>query len=115
MQAAGDTTEFSGVGMVSFENGHYYLNTAEHVKYELTCKDFKKFVWTKSLVISGKVHAPAVTGGTATICVNSIQINGEPGMSMATKLIIAGVVVGAGAGVAIGLAAHNSIKSPASP
>jgi len=115
MQAAGDTTEFSGVGMVSSENGHYYLNTAEHVKYELTCKDFKKFVWTKSLVISGKVHAPAVTGGTATICVNSIQINGEPGMSMATKLIIAGVVVGAGAGVAIGLAAHNSIKSPASP
>ncbi len=114
MQAAADTTEFSGAGMISYENGHYYLNTAEHVKYELTCKDFKKFVWTKSIVISGKVQTVAAEGSIPVVCVNSIQINGA-GMSTSTKLIIAGVAVGAGAGIGIGVAVHGSSKSPASP
>ena len=114
MQAGGDTTEFSGVGMISFENGHYYLNTDQHAKYELTCKDFKKFAWTKSLVISGKVQAPAAEGAPSVVCVNSIQVNGNPGMSTSTKIIIAGVIVEAGAGIGIGLAVHGTSKSPAS-
>ena len=112
MQAGGATTEFSGAGMVSNENGHYYLTTAENVKYELTCKNFKKFVLTKSL-ISGKVQAPAAEGATAVVCVNSIQINGNPGMSTVGKLIIAGEVVGAG--IAIGFAVDEAQQSPASP
>lgn len=112
MQAGGATSDFSGVGMVSYENGHYYLNTAERLKYELTCKDFKNFLWTKILVISGKVQAPAAEGALPVICVSSIQINGSSGMSSSTKLIIAGVAVGAGAG--IGIAVAESHKSPAS-
>ena len=114
MQAGGASTDFSGVGMVSYEGGHYYLNTAEHVKYELTCKDFKKFAWTKSLVISGKFQAPAVPGGPSAICVNSIKINGNSEMSSVTKLVITGVVVGAGIGIGAGIAVHNSNNSPAS-
>jgi hypothetical protein len=38
MEGGGDPTTFSGVGIVSFENGQYYLETGENEKYELTCR-----------------------------------------------------------------------------
>lgn len=38
MQAGANPTEFSGVGLVTFDNGTYYLITDGNVKYVLTCK-----------------------------------------------------------------------------
>ena len=114
MQAGAPSTEFSGVGIISIENGHYYLTTDEHVRYELTCKDFLKFSGTKAVVISGKVQPSTVAGAPATICVKSIEVNGNSGMSPTTKLVITGVVVGAGIGVGVGIAVHNNGNSPAS-
>jgi len=105
----GNATDFSGAGIVSYENGHYYLTTNENVKYELTCKDFKKFVGTKAVVLAGKV----TEGATPVVCVNSIAINGATGMPIGFKLIIAGVIIGGGVGV--GFAVHGATRSPASP
>ncbi|MGA2086719.1 MAG: hypothetical protein ABSG60_14505 [Terracidiphilus sp.] len=116
MQAAGasPTTSFSGVGLVSYEDGHYYLTDSANVKYEITGKDFKQYVGTK-VVISGTIQAPAAEGTPSVISVSSIGINGPTGMSMTTKLIIGGVVVGAAVGIGVGIAVSNSSKPPASP
>jgi hypothetical protein len=105
VQAGGSTTDFSGVGMVSYENGHYYLTTNADVKYELTCKEFKKFVGTKAVVLAGKV----TEGAVPVICVDSIAINGATGMTTGAKLIIAGVIVGGG--TAVGFVIHKVTES----
>ena len=107
MQAGGTTTDFSGVGMVSYENGHYYVTTSEDVKYELTCKDFKKFVGTKA-VVEGKV----TEGAAPVVCVKSIEINGYNGTG--PKLIIAGVIVGGGVGVGFAIYFATQSSTPAS-
>ncbi|HEV2485821.1 MAG TPA: hypothetical protein VGT08_09840 [Terracidiphilus sp.] len=114
MQAGGNPATFSGVGLVSFENGTYYLTTAEDVKYVLTCKDFHKYVGDK-VVVSGTLQGgtPGQVGGTGSmLCVKSIEINGESGMSKKDKWIIAGVIVGGGVGAGIALANRNH-PSPA--
>jgi hypothetical protein len=115
MQAAGaNPASFSGVGLVTYEDGHYYLTDSANVKYEITGKDFKQYVGTK-VVISGTVQAPAAEGAPSVISVSSIGINGGTGMSMTTKLIIGGVVVGAAVGIGVGIAVSNSSKPPVSP
>jgi hypothetical protein len=121
MEGGGDPTTFSGVGIVSFENGQYYLETAENEKYVLTCKDLKKYVGDKVLVFATMQPSPAQAEGvTSTLCVKSIELNGESGggggggMSQGTKLIIAGVVVGAGVGIGVGIYEANQSSAPAS-
>jgi hypothetical protein len=115
-QAGTPPMSFEGTGMVSYENGHYYLTTDADIKYELTCKDFKQYVGTKSMVISGTVQAVAVqtASATATICVNSIEINGGTGISSNARLIIGGVIVGTGVGAAVGFYEVNKSSTPAS-
>lgn len=114
MQAGGSTTSFSGVALVSYVNGHYYITTAEGVKYELTCKDVQKYIGTKDVVITGTIQAPSTEGGTSMICVSAIAINGATGMSQATKWIIAGGLVGAGVGAGVGIYEANQPSTPAS-
>jgi hypothetical protein len=125
MEGGGDSTTFSGVGMVSFENGQYYLETGENEKYVLTCKDMKKYVGDKVFVFATMQPSSAQTGGvTPTLCVKSIEINGGGdgsgggggggGMSQGTKWIIAGVAVAAGVGVGIGIYEANQTSKPAS-
>jgi hypothetical protein len=115
MQAGANPTLFEGVGMVSLEDGHYYLTTDEDVKYGLTCKDFKKYVGTK-VVISGNLPATATLaeGATPELCVRSLAINGPSGMSTTAKLIIAGVIVGSAVGIGVGLYEANQSSPPAS-
>lgn len=112
MQAGGNPTNFSGVGLVSYENGVYYLTTSEDVKYVLTCKDLKQFVGDK-VVVTGTLSGPLGQAGTAgtTLCVKSMDINGGGngggsgmGIAHANKLIIAGIVIGAGAGLGVAIA-----------
>jgi hypothetical protein len=116
MQAGANPEEFYGVGLVSFENGTYYLTTDEDVKYILTCKDSHRFVGDK-VVVSGNVQGG--TGqpgaGPTMLCVKSMDINGGSGMSKGTKWLIAGILVGGGVGAAIALSGRGSNKPPASP
>ena len=110
--AAPSSTLFSGEGVISFENGHYYFESLEG-KYELTGKDFKRYVGTK-VHISGKVEGSAITGATLAVAVSSIGIVGGAGISATTGLIIAGTVVAAGAGVGVGISVANQSATPAS-
>ncbi len=120
MQAGANPANFSGVGLVSFDNGTYYLTTNENVKYVLTCKDSRKFVGDK-VVVSGTLQGgtPGQAGGAGTmLCVKTMDINGGGGggggMSTTTKWIIAGVIIGAGVGVGVAIADRNQSSSPIS-
>jgi hypothetical protein len=115
MQEGGDPTTFSGVGIVSYGNGQYYLETAEDVKYLLTCKDVKKYAGDKVTVYATVQPSSAQTGNVESIlCVKSIELNGGGGMSQGTKWIIAGVAVGAGVGLGVGIYEANQSSTPAS-
>lgn len=107
--AGAEAESFSGTGLVSFENGTYYLTTDTHAKYVLTCKDPHRFVGNK-VQVSGTLQGAGQ--GSTMLCLKSIDINSAGGMSSRTKWIIAGVLVGAGLGAGLGLAAANS-GSPA--
>ena len=120
MQAGANPANFSGVGLVSFDNGTYYLTTNENVKYVLTCKDSRKFVGDK-VVVSGTLQGgtPGQAGGAGTmLCVKTMDINGGGGggggMSTTTKWIIAGVIIGGGVGVGVAIADRNQSSSPIS-
>lgn len=110
MQAGANPETFSGVGLVSIENGTYYLTTDADVKYILSCKDFHKYVWDK-VQVSGTLQT---TGNNSVLCVKNIDINGGNAMSGSKKWLIAGIIVGAGAGAGIGLAVSNSGSPSAS-
>ena len=114
MQAKANPNVFSGTGLVSFENGTYYLTTEESVKYVLTCKDVHRFVNNK-VVISGTLEgAPGQAGGS--LCVKSMEINGQSGLGLSdgTKWLIGGIVVAGGVGAALAIHFVNQNNSPAS-
>jgi hypothetical protein len=117
MQAAGASpTAFSGLGIVSFENGAYYLTTDEDVKYILTCHDSHRFVGDK-VYVTGTVEAPAgqAPGVQGTmLCVKTMDVNGPGGMSKGMKWLIAGLVVGGAVGAGIALSNRNSPPKAAS-
>jgi hypothetical protein len=117
MQAAGASqTAFSGLGIVSFENGTYYLTTDEDVKYVLTCHDSHRFVGDK-VYVTGTVEAPAgqAPGVQGTLlCVKTMDINGPGGMSRGMKWLIAGIIVGGAIGAGIALSGKNNPTKPAS-
>jgi hypothetical protein len=106
MQAAANSSDFSGVGLVTFDNGTYYLTTDSNVRYILTCKDPHSLVGDK-VVITGTLQGAAGTNG-AMLCVKTMDINGPSSMGSKTKWIIAGVAVAAGAGAGIALTNQNS-------
>lgn len=115
MQAGANPSEFYGVGLVSFENGTYYLTTDEDVKYILTCKDSHGFVGDK-VVVSGTIQPGTGPGGAGSmLCVKSMDINGGTSMSARTKWLIAGVLVGGATGAAIALSGGGGSKTPISP
>jgi hypothetical protein len=103
MDAGPQNGVFSGVGLVSFENGQYYLTTDSDVKYLLTCRDMKKYVDDK-VVVSGTVQTTAGPNGTSqsTLCVKDIDINGGEG-PMNKKWLIDGILIAAGAGAIAGI------------
>ena len=116
MQANANPNFFSGVGLVSFEQGTYYLTTDENVKYVLTCKDVHKFVGDKVAVSGTMGGTPALAGGS--LCVKSIDINGgSAGLGASTigsKLLIAGVIILGGALVGVAIHDANEPQTPAS-
>lgn len=111
MQGNPNSAEFSGVGLVTFENGTYYLVTDANVKYVLTCKDSHRFVGDK-VVVTGTLQGAEGGNGSTMLCIKSMDVNGPTGMSNGKKWLIAGIIVGGGAAAGIGLALSNS-GSPA--
>jgi hypothetical protein len=101
MQAGANPAEFSGIGVVSFENGTYYLITDGNVKYVLSCKDPHSLVGDK-VVVTGTLQGAASAGSGGMICVKTMDINGPSSMGSKTKWIIAGAAIAAaGAGAVI--------------
>ncbi len=109
-QAAANSGEFYGVGLVSFDNGTYYLTTDSNVRYVLTCKDSHKYVGAK-VIVTGTLQGQATANNGAMLCVKTMDVNG-PTSSSKKKWIIAGILIGAGAGA--GFAAANQGGTPAS-
>lgn len=117
MQEGANPLTFSGVGLVSFENGTYYLTTVEDVKYVLTCKDSHRFVGDKVYVtgtLSGPSGQPGANG--TMLCVKTMDINGGGGTAVMSKnkWLIAGVIVGGATGLGVALANRNQSSKPAS-
>ena len=113
MQAGTGSTAFSGVGLLSSENGHYYFTSETGVQYEVTGRDLKKYVGQK-VVLMGTVQAGAAQAGGAApvIAVNSIHTNGTEGYGTGKSLLILGAILGPAAG--IGYAIHE-VTQPSSP
>jgi hypothetical protein len=115
MQEGEGPTEYSGVGTISYASGHYYLTDNAGQKYEITCKDFKKYVG-KEVKLSGTVQAAATPtmDATSVVCGRSVAMNSETGMSTTGKLIVSGVVVYTAAGLGVVIDAANQPSTPAS-
>jgi hypothetical protein len=113
MKAAPDLQSFSGEGIISVENGHYFLTTHENVKYEVTGKDLKKYEG-KGVYIEGPLvpGATPAQGATAVISLSHISILGAAGMSLTSMLVVGGVIIGGGA--AVGFAVSQANNNPAS-
>jgi hypothetical protein len=101
-------------GMVSYENGHYYLTSNHDVKYELVGRDLKRYVGTK-VVISGTLQGAGAQGQQAISVVDlkSIELNGGE-MRTRTKVLIGGVSVAAAGGIAYWIYDANQTSTPAS-
>ena len=110
MQTSAGPQTFSTTGIVTEENGKYYLDTLEG-KFELQGKDLKKYVGAK-VAVSGTM---STTGGVTTISLTSIAVNGTAvGTSAFTVLLVSGILVGSGVGLGIGIYEANKSTSPAS-
>jgi hypothetical protein len=112
IQAGAPPMSFEGVGMVSNENGHYYLTLDTGEKYEITGKDFKKYEGEK-VVVSGTVQIAATQPGGASslVSVSSIGVNGAS--SAPPWLTIGGVTIGAG--VAVGFIVDQAVNQSSTP
>jgi hypothetical protein len=118
MQAGGNPTYFSGVGMISCESGHYFLTDNADVKYEVIGKGLKKSYCGTKVQISGNVHplSAPVAGASFEISESSIAINAaiDAGIGTGTSLLICGTVVAAGVGLGVGINAATQSSTPAS-
>jgi hypothetical protein len=101
-------------GMVSYENGHYYITSNQDVTYEITGKSLKRYVGTK-VVISGVLRGDAQKGEQTVpvIDLKSIELNGGE-MLLGTVILIGGVAVAAAAGIAVWVYEANQSPTPAS-
>lgn len=115
-QVDGLQTSVDGLtGIVSCVNGHYYLEAADNVKYELVGRDLKKYVGAK-VQVSGTVTSKK-RGAIAVISISSLAINGAVaggGMSATGIIVTSSVLVGAGVGTGVGIYEANKSSTPAS-
>lgn len=125
-QGANSTTQpvkpvsFTDVGIVDYANGHYYLTDGSGNRYEITGKEFKKYVGDKVVVVGTEVplaqHKRRRLAGV--VLVSKIGINGASGlaagMAVGTKVLVSTAIVGAGVGTAVGVYEANQPPVPAS-
>jgi hypothetical protein len=112
MQAGADPTLFSGEGMMSSKDGHYFLTLSDTgVKYEITGLEFQKHVG-KRVFIRGTVQVGAVPadGAAAVVDVSSERMAAyDQGIGTGKSLLILGAILGPAAGVGY---AVNSTTQP---
>jgi hypothetical protein len=118
MQEGEGPTEYSGVGTISYSSGHYYLTDSAGEKYELTCKDYKRYVG-KQVTLTGTVQAAvtATQDATSVVCGKSVAANingGGVGMSASSKFIVSGLAVYTAAGIGVVVDEANQTPTPAS-
>lgn len=120
MATASSTSAFTSRGMLSFENGHYYLTASDtNVKYELIGKNLAKYVGDKVLVSGTVTSTTTATGGAAyVVTASSVFINGGliglGGLSVGSEMIVGGVIVGSAATIATGAYFATTTPGPAS-
>jgi len=120
MATSTSTSAFSSRGMLSVENGHYYLTASDtNVKYEIFGKNLAKYVGDKVLVSGTVTTTTSATGGAAyAVTASSVFINGGlvglGGLSLGSEMIVGGVVVGSAATIATGAYFATTTPSPAS-
>jgi hypothetical protein len=109
-------------GVMSGENGNYYVTDIDGTKYEVvTGNNIKKFAG-KNVAIAGFVQPTSAPGGTPQIIVTAIQLNGSTknqqgagAGSGPNKGVLIGVAIAGGAAAVIGIAVSEGSKSPVSP
>jgi hypothetical protein len=115
MQAGGNSSAFSGTGIISAEGGHYFI-TVGGVEYEVTGQDLSKQVG-KNVAITGNIVAGATPadGASAVVAIQSSRVLAAAatgGGFSAKPWIIGGIVVAAGVGTGVGVYEYNQ-PSPA--
>ena len=117
MGSSTSTSAFSSRGILSSENGHYYLTASDtDVRYEIFGKNLAKYVGDKVLVSGTVTTTTSATGGAAyAVNASSIFINGGlvglGGLSVGSEMIVGGVIVGSAATIATG--AYFATTTPA--
>ncbi len=111
-------TSITETGLVSEENGQFYLTTAQnlvdHTKYLLVGKDFHKMVNDK-VVVDGKLEPSPTQNAMAEIDVKDIRINGAAVFcNFPTGFTWCAVALAAG-GTALGVGIYEATKPGASP
>jgi len=114
-QSGSSGTAFTGTGKVTFSNGQYYLTLkSTGVKYELNGNGLANLVG-KEVTITGTLETPtSPAGGNIDIVdILSKRVVGG-GLTGTSEAIIAGVIVGASVGTAVGIYEADQSKPPAS-
>ncbi len=103
------------VGMLTFENGQYYVTSDEGIKYEISGANPHEYLGSK-VIVSGTLQpasqaAPQPGQTAGTIAVKTIGLNG-PGNTKKDAWIITGFALG-GAG-SVAYVVHDALQTPAS-
>lgn len=101
-------------GLLSFENGHYYLTSIYNRKYELIGNTEKLVKYLGDKVdVEGHFKPVSLPGGAiGTIDIKSFHLHGGTGFTHKDAWIITGAAL-AGAGT-VGFVVHNATNSAAS-
>lgn len=110
---AANGSSVTEVGIVSVNNGQYYLTTADGTKYVLTGKDFQKDVG-KKIVVNGTLQTAGTPSGISQIAVTSYKINGAYGWFATTAGVVWFTTIVAAAGTGLGVGIYEAVKGPAS-
>jgi hypothetical protein len=114
-QGSENTTSYSSVGTVSFTNAHYFLTDSAAEKFEITCKDFRRYIG-KEVKLSGTIQTGVTPAQDASsvVCVKSVSFNGS-GLSVTNKVLFGSAIGYTVAGVGIAVYEANQSSTAASP
>jgi hypothetical protein len=113
MQTGASSSSFTATGLVSYENGRYYVTSLQSgAKFEVTCTDLKKWVG-QTVMVTGDIVStgPQKTGVAPVICLRTSPVLCARNEH---KLLIAGLLIAGVAIPAIALYLANKGSSPAS-
>jgi len=117
MQASGGSNvSYSSVGTISYTNGHYFLTDSAAEKFEVTCKDLRRYIG-KEVKLSGLVEAGVTPAQDASsvVCIKSVSMNGGSGLTVSNKVLFGSAVGYTFVGVGIAVYEANQSSTPASP